>query len=96
MIPLLMEAGAQQAEMEAAIPLSESAAAAETGAPKLFLIAVVSSAAVAEEAAIPLEIVAAGPQILIHSLGLYKFRPRLNRHILFPTNNELSILNFYI
>ena len=90
-----MEAGAQQAEMEAAIPLSESAAAAETGAPKLFLIAVVSSA-VAEEAAIPLEIVAAGPQILIHSLGLYKFRPRLNRHILFPTNNELSILNFCI
>ena len=39
-----MEAGAQQAEMEAALPLSESAAAAETGAPKLFLIAVVSSA----------------------------------------------------
>ena len=90
-----MEAGAQQAEMEAALPLSESAAAAETGAPKLFLIAVVSSA-VAGGAAIPLEIVAAGTQILIHSLGLYKFRPRLNRHILFPTNNELSILNFYI
>ena len=92
MIPLLLEAGAQQAEMEAAIipPLSESAAAAETGAPKLFLIAVVSSA-VAGGAAIPLEIVAAGTQILIHSLGLYKFRPRLNRHILFPTNNELSI-----
>ena len=90
MIPLLMEAGAQQVEMEAALPLSESAAAAETGAPKLFLIAVVSSA-VAGGAAIPLEIVAAGTQILIHSLGLYKFRPRLNRHILFPTNNELSI-----
>ena len=91
MIPLLMEAGAQQAEMEAALPLSESAAAAaETGAPKLFLIAVVSSA-VAGGAAIPLEIVAADTQILIHSLGLYKFRPRLNRHILFPTNNELSI-----
>ena len=85
-----MEAGAQQAEMEAALPLSESAAAAETGVPKLFLIAVVSSA-VAGGAAIPLEIVAAGTQILIHSLGLYKFRPRLNRHILFPTNNELSI-----
>ena len=90
MIPLLMEAGAQQAEMEAALPLSESAAAAETGAPKLFLIAVASSA-VAGGAAIPLEIVAAGTQVLIHSLGLYKFRPRLNRHILFPTNNELSI-----
>jgi hypothetical protein len=90
MIPLLLEAGAQQAEMEAALPLSESAAAAETGAPKLFLIAVVSSAVVGG-AAIPLEIVAAGTQILIHSLGLYKFRPRLNRHILFPTNNELSI-----
>ena len=41
-----MEAGAQQAEMEAALPLSESAAAAETGAPKLFLIAAVSSAVV--------------------------------------------------
>jgi hypothetical protein len=90
MIPLLMEAGAQQAEMEAALPLSESAAAAETGAPKLFFIAVVTSA-VAGGAAIPLEIVAAGTQILIHSLGFYKFRPRLNRHILFPTNNELSI-----